>query len=56
MCIRDRPSSPCGACRQVMMELCDKDMPVYMTNQNGDMIEATVGELLPLGFSGKDLN
>ena len=29
---------------------------VYMTNQNGDMIEATVGELLPLGFSGKDLN
>lgn len=35
---------------------CDKDMPVYMTNQNGDMIEATVDELLPLGFSGKDLN
>ncbi|MCF6585506.1 cytidine deaminase, partial [Escherichia coli] len=28
----------------------------YMTNQNGDMIEATVDELLPLGFSGKDLN
>ena len=52
----DKPSSPCGACRQVMMELCDKDMPVYMTNQNGDMIEATVDELLPLGFSGKDLN
>ncbi len=52
----DKPSSPCGECRQVMMELCDKDMPVYMTNQNGDMIEATVGELLPLGFSGKDLN
>ena len=51
----DKPSSPCGACRQVM-ELCDKDMPVYMTNQNGDMIEATVDELLPLGFSGKDLN
>lgn len=36
-----------------MMELCDKDMPVYMTNQNGDMIEATVGELLPLGFFWK---
>ncbi|MCD9053887.1 cytidine deaminase [Staphylococcus arlettae] len=52
----DLPSSPCGACRQVMKELCDDDMPVYMTNQTGEMIESTVGELLPLGFSGKDLN
>ncbi|WP_252345068.1 cytidine deaminase [Staphylococcus succinus] len=52
----DKPSSPCGACRQFMKELCDDDMPVYMTNQNGDLIESTVGDLLPLGFSGKDLN
>ncbi|SCT82603.1 cytidine deaminase [Staphylococcus xylosus] len=52
----DEPSSPCGACRQVMKELCDDDMPVYMTNHQGDMIESTVNELLPLGFSGKDLN
>ena len=27
----DKPSSPCGACRQVLKELCDDDMPVYMT-------------------------
>ncbi|PHK49737.1 cytidine deaminase [Staphylococcus edaphicus] len=52
----DKPSSPCGACRQVMKELCEDDMPVYMTNHKGEMIESTVGELLPLGFSGKDLN
>ena len=52
----DEPSSPCGACRQVMKELCDDDMPVYMTNHQGDMIESTVNELLPVGFSGKDLN
>lgn len=51
----DKPSSPCGACRQVLKELCDDDMPVYMTNHKGDMIEMTVAELLPLGFSGKDL-
>lgn len=50
------PSSPCGACRQVLKELCDADMPVYMTNHNGEMIESTVDKLLPLGFSGKDLN
>ncbi|MEQ6029869.1 cytidine deaminase [Staphylococcus saccharolyticus] len=35
----EKPSSPCGACRQVLMELCDINMPIYMTNQNGDMIE-----------------
>lgn len=50
------PSSPCGECRQVLKELCDDDMPVYMTNHKGDMIESTVKELLPYGFSGKDLN
>ena len=52
----DKPSSPCGACRQVLKELCDDDMPVYMTNHKGEMIKSTVNELLPLGFSGKDLN
>ncbi|TDM04375.1 cytidine deaminase [Macrococcus carouselicus] len=52
----DEPSSPCGACRQVLKELCDDDMPVYMTNPAGDIIERTVAELLPLGFSGKDLD
>ncbi|MCG7338596.1 cytidine deaminase [Staphylococcus sp. ACRSN] len=52
----DEPSSPCGACRQVMKELCDDDMPVYMTNHSGKVIESTVEQLLPLGFSGKDLN
>lgn len=51
----DKPSSPCGACRQVLKELCDDDMPVYMTNHKGEVITSTVAELLPLGFSGKDL-
>ncbi|QLK86050.1 cytidine deaminase [Staphylococcus sp. 17KM0847] len=49
-------SSPCGTCRQVLKELCDDDMPVYMTNNTGAMKKRTVAELLPLGFSGKDLN
>ncbi|MGN5881881.1 MULTISPECIES: cytidine deaminase [Staphylococcus] len=52
----ESPSSPCGACRQVIKELCDDDMPIYLTNHKGDMIETTISELLPLGFSGKDLN
>ncbi|MGV3244061.1 cytidine deaminase [Staphylococcus sp. 11261D007BR] len=48
-------SSPCGTCRQVLNELCDSDMPVYMTNQTGEMRASTVEQLLPYGFSGKDL-
>lgn len=49
------PVSPCGACRQVMSEFCDSDMPVYLTNLNGDVLETTVGELLPGAFSPEDL-
>lgn len=52
----DNPSSPCGSCRQVIKELCDDDMPIYLTNHKGDMIETNINDLLPLGFSGKDLN
>ncbi|MHC0552438.1 cytidine deaminase [Salinicoccus sp. CNSTN-B1] len=52
----EEPASPCGTCRQVMKELCDDDMPVYMTNKAGEVIKRTVDELLPLGFSGKDMD
>lgn len=52
----DSPSSPCGACRQVIKELCDDDMPIYLTNHKGEVIETNINDLLPLGFSGKDLN
>ena len=51
----EKPSSPCGTCRQVLTELCDDDMPVYMINHKGELLESTVGDLLPHGFSGKDL-
>ncbi len=46
------PISPCGACRQVMAELMDKDTPVVMSNLAGDMKVATVSELLPYSFDG----
>jgi cytidine deaminase len=51
----DRPVSPCGACRQVMVEFCTTDMPVYLANLEGDIFETTVGELLPGAFIGEDL-
>lgn len=52
----DRPCSPCGACRQVIAELCDKEMVVVLTNLKGDIQELTVRELLPGAFSPEDLN
>ena len=51
----DRPCQPCGACRQVISEFCDPDMPVYLTNLKGDVQETTVGELLPGAFGKGDL-
>jgi cytidine deaminase len=52
----DGPVSPCGACRQVISELCDADMEVILTNLKGDVQRITVKELLPGAFSPKDLN
>ncbi|NRG43738.1 cytidine deaminase [Bacillus sp. CRN 9] len=51
-----RPVSPCGACRQVISELCSKDMEVILTNMNGDIQKLTVEQLLPGAFSPEDLN
>jgi cytidine deaminase len=52
----DRPCSPCGACRQVISELCPKDMKVVLTNLKGEIKELTVEELLPGAFSPEDLH
>jgi len=50
------PISPCGACRQVIAEFCDGEMPVYLTNLNGDVLETTVAELLPGAFNKEDID
>ncbi|MCJ8222601.1 Cytidine deaminase [Bacillus paralicheniformis] len=50
------PVSPCGACRQVISELCSPNMPVILTNLNGQIKEMTVQELLPGAFSSEDLH
>ncbi len=44
------PVSPCGACRQVMAELCDGAMPVWLGNLDGDTRQTSVAELLPGAF------
>ncbi|MDP4083474.1 MAG: cytidine deaminase [Bacillota bacterium] len=52
----DRPVSPCGACRQVISELCPQDMKVVLTNLQGDIEETTVANLLPGAFTSEDLH
>lgn len=51
-----RPISPCGACRQVMMELMPKDCKVYLTNLKKDIKEVMVKDLLPYSFESEDLD
>ncbi|TBL67602.1 cytidine deaminase [Paenibacillus thalictri] len=50
-----RPITPCGVCRQVLIELCSPDMPVFMGNLSGEIEETTVGALLPGAFTEEDL-
>ncbi|PWU69041.1 cytidine deaminase [Gracilibacillus dipsosauri] len=52
----DRPVSPCGACRQVMAELCHPEMKVILTNLDGDILETTVRDLLPGAFIADDMS
>jgi cytidine deaminase len=42
--------SPCGACRQIMMELGGTELAVTLSNLHGDVRETTVGALLPDAF------
>lgn len=46
----NNPISPCGACRQVMSELLNKDTKVTLTNLAGIEKVVTVEELLPYAF------
>lgn len=43
-------SMPCGACRQTILEFADADAQVFYPGAAGQMVETTIGELLPAGF------
>lgn len=51
----DEPVTPCGVCRQVLIELCSPDMPVYMGNLQGTWSKSTVSQLLPGAFGPQAL-
>lgn len=41
--------TPCGVCRQALMEFCGPDFPVILVKEGGTETH-TLGELLPLGY------
>lgn len=45
------PISPCGACRQVMVEFLKSDSKVILIAEDKSTVEMTVGELLPYSFT-----
>lgn len=47
-------ATPCGACRQVLVELLKKNTPIYLANRNSQM-ETTIADLLPMSFTEEDL-
>ena len=47
----DAPVSPCGACRQVMLELGGPQLGVIQANLRGDIEHSTAAELLPGAFT-----
>jgi cytidine deaminase len=51
------PSSPCGACRQVLSEFAPDPAAVIVTaiNPRGERRTWTLAALLPDGFSGREL-
>lgn len=46
--------TPCGRCRQTLVEFCPPELPVYVDCGEG-YDEYTLGELLPAAFGPADL-
>lgn len=46
---------PCGVCRQVLKEFCDKDLTILVAKNVEDYKEHTLEELFPFGFGGENL-
>ena len=47
--------SPCGACRQVLVELLSKDTPIVLASENETKV-TNIEELMPMAFSKEQLD
>lgn len=48
-------ASPCGVCRQVMMEFCDENFEILLAKSEEEYKVYTLKDLLPEGFGPKNL-
>lgn len=46
---------PCGVCRQVMAEFCDRDFKVYIAKSESEIREYSLDEIIPFAFTQEDL-
>lgn len=53
---QDRPTPPCGACRQVLLEFCERpeDLEIVMVGQDGATERTTLADLTPRPFRARD--
>lgn len=49
-----RIGTPCGVCRQVLVELINQDTPIVLSNKAETMI-TNISDLLPYSFNEEDL-
>lgn len=56
VCDTDDFCPPCGACRQVMLELCGENLDVIMQNGKNEIKVMKIKDLLPLSFNSEYLN
>jgi cytidine deaminase len=50
----EKPTSPCGACRQLLWEFCG-DIEVVMGNLQGVLLRKKMHDLFPMPFDEKSL-
>jgi len=49
------PTPPCGMCLQTLAEFAGPELPILLAGAHGAVVETTLGELLPRGFSKRFL-
>ncbi|NCB38997.1 MAG: cytidine deaminase [Erysipelotrichia bacterium] len=52
---REAFTAPCGACRQVILELAP-DVEILLVNNRREVKKTNIKELLPLSFGSEDLD
>ncbi|HEX7624415.1 MAG TPA: cytidine deaminase [Anaeromyxobacteraceae bacterium] len=49
------PTPPCGMCLQTLAEFAGPELRIFLAGARGAVVETTLGELLPRGFSKRFL-